>query len=323
MTFRFRSGSVTSSSRSRNRSVASTNSSGSWSFVNRSRTCAASFSRSSPLSTKMQVNRSPIARWTSSAATVESTPPESPSTTRPSPTCSRIRATLSSTNEAMVQSPRHPQTPNAKLRRMLVPLLGVHDFGVEQQPVEPALALLDRGHRRIGRRGDDLEPWRRRRDEVAVARPDLQRRLDRIEQRRAVDEIDDGVPELTLRRALDLAAKRVGHELHPVADPQCRRAQVQDAGIGLRRARIRHALGPAGQDDARRADAARSPPRTSRAEGSPSTPRVRATGERSVACTASQNRERRSSDVSQAEGANARSETMLHANLAIINGCPT
>ena len=50
-------------------------------------------SRSSPLSTKMQVSRSPMARWTSAAATVESTPPESAQTTRSSPTRSRMRGT--------------------------------------------------------------------------------------------------------------------------------------------------------------------------------------------------------------------------------------
>ena len=47
----------------------------------------------------------------SSAATVESTPPLSPQTTRPSPTCARIRAVASSTNDAIVQSPVQPQTP--------------------------------------------------------------------------------------------------------------------------------------------------------------------------------------------------------------------
>ena len=40
------------------------------------------------------------------AATVESTPPLRPQTTRPSPTCARIRAVASSTNDAIVQSPR-------------------------------------------------------------------------------------------------------------------------------------------------------------------------------------------------------------------------
>ena len=41
----------------------------------------------------MQVSRSPIAWWMSAATTVESTPPESPQTTRLVPTRSRMRGT--------------------------------------------------------------------------------------------------------------------------------------------------------------------------------------------------------------------------------------
>ena len=52
---------------------------------------------------------------------MESTPPLSPQTTLPSPTCSRMRAVASSRNEAMVQSPRQPQTVAAKFRRMSTP----------------------------------------------------------------------------------------------------------------------------------------------------------------------------------------------------------
>ena len=69
----------------------------------------------------MHVELSPMAEWMSVAATVESTPPDSAQTTRPSPTCSRMRAVDSSMNDLMVQSPVHPQTPKAKLRRISVP----------------------------------------------------------------------------------------------------------------------------------------------------------------------------------------------------------
>ena len=75
------------------------------------RTSSASDSRRSPLSTKMQVSRSPIARWISTAATDESTPPESPQMTPSSPTCCRMRSVASSTNARTVQSPDIFATP--------------------------------------------------------------------------------------------------------------------------------------------------------------------------------------------------------------------
>ena len=61
MIFRFCSGSDTPSRRVRNRSTASANTRFNPRRWNRSRTCAASLSRNSPLSTKMQVSRGPIA----------------------------------------------------------------------------------------------------------------------------------------------------------------------------------------------------------------------------------------------------------------------
>ncbi len=71
-------------------------------------TRSASSARSRPLSTKMHVSWSPTARWTSVAATAESTPPESAQMTRPVPTWSAIVAMDSSTKEAGVQSPAQP-----------------------------------------------------------------------------------------------------------------------------------------------------------------------------------------------------------------------
>ena len=44
-------------------------------------------------------------------ATVESTPPDSPHTTLPAPTCCLIRSVASSMNDAIVQSPVQPHTP--------------------------------------------------------------------------------------------------------------------------------------------------------------------------------------------------------------------
>ena len=56
---------------------------------------SASSSRIRPWSTKMQVSWSPIASWISTAATEESTPPDRPQITRPSPTWARICAIAS------------------------------------------------------------------------------------------------------------------------------------------------------------------------------------------------------------------------------------
>ncbi len=61
-----------------------------------SSTCSRSPCRSTPLSTKMQRSRSPMARWTSRAATAESTPPERAQMTWPSFTWARMPSTATS-----------------------------------------------------------------------------------------------------------------------------------------------------------------------------------------------------------------------------------
>ena len=69
----------------------------------------------------MQVRRSPIARCTSAAVTVESTPPESAQITRLVPTRWRTRGTQASTKLSIVQSARAPATRSTKLRRISLP----------------------------------------------------------------------------------------------------------------------------------------------------------------------------------------------------------
>ena len=161
---RFSSGSVTPSRRARNRSAASTCTSGTWKCPsNVSTTCAASSLRSSPWSTKTQVSWSPTALWTSSAATAESTPPESAQSTRSSPTCARIRSTCSSITAAGVQvGPRAGDAVEEVLQHLLA-VRRVHDLRVELDAVEAALGRLEGGDRRrlgaardgraLGRRG--------------------------------------------------------------------------------------------------------------------------------------------------------------------------
>ena len=73
------------------------------------------------MSTKMQVSRSPMARWMSAAVTVESTPPESPQMTRRAPTRSRMRGTHASAKPRIVQFGCAPHTRSTKLRRISFP----------------------------------------------------------------------------------------------------------------------------------------------------------------------------------------------------------
>ena len=56
-----------------------------------------------------------MARCTSAAATAESTPPDSPQIACPSPTCSRISATCSSTMFSIVQDGRQPAASRNRL----------------------------------------------------------------------------------------------------------------------------------------------------------------------------------------------------------------
>jgi hypothetical protein len=102
-------------------------------------TCVASFLRSTPLSTKIAVIRSPTARVSSAATTDESTPPESAQITRSSPTRRRTSATASSRYEAIRQSPRAPHTLVEEVAQHDAAGDGVRDLGVELDAPQPPL----------------------------------------------------------------------------------------------------------------------------------------------------------------------------------------
>ena len=125
MILRFASGSSCPASAARNSSDASTVTTSTSSAlpprVKAASTSSRSCRRSRPLSTNTQVRRSPIARERSAAATLESTPPESPSTTRPSPTWARTLATASSTMCPGVHDPAQPQMSRANRRTISAP----------------------------------------------------------------------------------------------------------------------------------------------------------------------------------------------------------
>ena len=124
----------------------------------RSSTCAASFSRSRPLSTKMHVRRSPMARWTSSAATVESTPPLNPHTTLPPGA-----DLLPNPRGRLVGERGHRPVaaaaadPGGEVGEDACAMLGMCDLGMKQQGIEAARGVGHAGNRRVG------DWWRRRR----------------------------------------------------------------------------------------------------------------------------------------------------------------
>ena len=210
--------------------------------------------------------------------------------------------TLSSTNDAIVQSPVQPQTPNAKLRRISMPLLGVRDFGMEQQPVElprrtlpsprPARWPTSRRPRSPGGAAATKSPW------LAQTRSS---RRHRREQRRAVGSIvTSRVPELAVRRRRHL--RRRARASSAACRSRCRASACRarsTPGSQCGAPGSETLFGPPDRMMPDRLPRARSLAAACRAAGSPSRPTARAAGARSAACTASRNRERRSSDVSR------------------------
>ena len=151
MIFRFCSGSMTPARRSRKSAEASTNTSGSCRRSKRCESAPPRSSRSTPLSTKMHVSRSPIARWRISAATVESTPPLSAQTTRP---VSYLRA---DSRRRLFHKRRHRPVARAatdavgKVAENVETALGMDDFRMEEQRIEASIGI---GHRGDGRKSN-------------------------------------------------------------------------------------------------------------------------------------------------------------------------
>lgn len=115
MILRFFSGSDTPASFDRNSSDASARCRSMPAAVRRSITSFASFRRSTPLSTSTAWKRLPMARFISTAATLESTPPlTAPITCSSSPTCLRIASMASFTKEPISQSLFAWQMPHTK-----------------------------------------------------------------------------------------------------------------------------------------------------------------------------------------------------------------
>ena len=254
ITLRLRSGSATPSSFFRKRRLASTKRTSRRSrAAKRLRTCSASSLRSRPLSTNTQVRRLPIARCTISAATAESTPPESAQITRPfSPTCSRTRSVASSTNERAFQSRRHPQA-SRKLARTLVPSSEWTTSGWKSIPYSRRAESSTAAIAFVSVAPTTLKPCGRAPDVVAVAHPDPAARGQPAEERAPGLRREDRLPVLAVARALHLPAEDVAHQLHAVADAHDRHAELEEARVAPGSAALVDAVGTAGEHDASRA----------------------------------------------------------------------
>ncbi len=128
---------------------------------------------------------------------------------------------------------------------------GVHDFGMEHQPVIFAFLVLDHGERRIGGNARDHEAGRHPGDAVAMAHPDRMALADCprvLEQAARPLHLDVGAAELAMVPALDLAAELGRHGHLAVADAEHGNTGVEDQLRGARGAFLVHRFRPAGED---------------------------------------------------------------------------
>ena len=139
-----------------------------------------------------------------------------------------------------------------KVAKQFAAAIGMGDLGVEQHGVVAAVRRFHHGHGRVVAGGRDSKPGRRGGHEVAVTRPHLQFGRDPFEQARLGGRLapNQRVAELAVRRAAQLAAQHVGHQLHAVADAECRDAQVEHGAVAVRRALVVDAARAARQDEA-------------------------------------------------------------------------
>ena len=248
---------MTPASLARKRSRASTTMTRTPSLSKASASSSVSFLRMRPWSTWTQIRRSPTARWTSVAATAESTPPERAHRTMPSVPaarlCSSTRRRISSTVEAMkpagVQLGRAPAMPRTKLRRICAAVRRVDDFGVELDAVQAAAIVGDGGAgSRIGAGGRG-EAVRQALDRVAVAHPDRLLGRQSFEEPVRPNDRHRRRPELLAGEGDDLAAQRLGHQVQAVADAQEGNAGRPQSRVRVGRARFVDAGRAAGKDD--------------------------------------------------------------------------
>ena len=135
---------------------------------------------------------------------------------------------------------RQPAISRRKRSRISLPVRRVDDLGVELDPVEAALGVLEGGDRRARARGERAEARRRLEDGVAVAHPALlalgQARRSGGRRRRAATARCGRTP--PARRASTRPPRLVDHRLHAVTDAEHRDAELEQLVAQLGRARL-------------------------------------------------------------------------------------
>ena len=134
------------------------------------------------------------------------------------------------------------------------------DFGVEQHPENRARLVPHRRHRCVGARPDHPEARRRLAEPVPVARPhrDAALGLESAEQALLLGfpDRDLSAPVLALRRRLDLPARQVRDQLHPVADAEDGHAELEQLRVRGGRTGVEHRARAAREDDPLRLESA-------------------------------------------------------------------
>ena len=195
----------------------------------------------------MQVSRSPTARWTSAAATAESTPPDSAQMTSPSEPVARgvgVDAVADLGDGRVDEVRRRPGRrgagdPDDEVAQDVAAARRVDDLGVELDAVQVARRVDEAGERRGVGLGGRAEAVRQAGDRVAVAHPDRLVAIEAGEEAVVGGDRDGRRAVLALVEREDVAAELVGHQLGAVADAEDRDPAAPDRRVGPRRVRRR------------------------------------------------------------------------------------
>ena len=199
------------------------------------------------MSTKIPCRRFPRARSQSTAATVESTPPLTPHTAEPSPTCSRTAATAREAKSPMSHPFSSPAIVKRKFESTRSPCGVWLTSGWNCTRWISAPQILGR---RVGagrRARDRLEAVGRAVDEIAVAHPHFNRLPQAREKWRVPDRMEDLPSVLPSLSPDDIPPEQMGHDLHPVADAEDRQPGIEKFPP-RQVASVESGRGPAGED---------------------------------------------------------------------------